>query len=122
LVEIGIAVRTGQERRALSQWLGQEGVAVIDPANTALKAGAGVDLATMHGMKGLEYRCLAVVGMTEANMPHKSALTDESEDPLQHAYDVARERSLLFVASTRARDELRVSWTGKPSRFLQSLV
>lgn len=28
------------------------------------------------------------------------------------------ERSLLFVVCTRARDELYVSWHGRPSRFL----
>ena len=122
LEEIGIAVRTGRERRALSQRIAQEGIAVIDPADVSGKTEAGVHVATMHGMKGLEYRCVAVVGMSEANMPHQSALTAESEDPLQHAYDVVRERSLLFVASTRPRDELRVTWTGSPSRFLVPML
>ena len=29
-----------------------------------------------------------------------------------------RARSLLFVAATRARDALVISWHGQPSRFL----
>jgi superfamily I DNA/RNA helicase len=29
-----------------------------------------------------------------------------------------RARSLLFVAATRARDALVISWNGQPSRFL----
>jgi ATP-dependent exoDNAse (exonuclease V) alpha subunit len=29
-----------------------------------------------------------------------------------------RERSLLYVAATRARDELVVSWNGKPLELL----
>ncbi|MFD7706102.1 hypothetical protein ACFV6E_08480 [Streptomyces sp. NPDC059785] len=30
-------------------------------------------------------------------------------------------RSLLFVAATRARDALTISWYGDPSRFLRPL-
>ena len=33
-----------------------------------------------------------------------------------------RERRLLYVAMTRARDELSVSWTGEPSQFLAPLL
>lgn len=39
-------------------------------------------------------------------------------DPKQHATDMTSERCLLFVARTRARDSLYVSWSGKPSSFL----
>ncbi len=34
----------------------------------------------------------------------------------------ARERRLLYVAMTRARDELTVSWSGSPSRCLAPLL
>ncbi|WP_405109769.1 hypothetical protein OG559_29155 [Micromonospora sp. NBC_01405] len=39
-------------------------------------------------------------------------------DLLQHEGDMLRERCLLFVASTRAREALHVSWSGTPSPFL----
>ena len=41
-----------------------------------------------------------------------------NEDAVAHAQDVQRERCVLFVACTRARDHLYVSATGEPSVFL----
>ncbi|GAB3723370.1 UvrD-helicase domain-containing protein [Nocardiopsis nanhaiensis] len=79
---------------------------------------SGVRVGTMHSMKGLEFRCVAVVGAGAAYMPLESKVTDVSEDPLAHAHDLQRERNLLFVACTRARDTLYVSYSGEPSPFL----
>jgi superfamily I DNA/RNA helicase len=46
-------------------------------------------------------------------------LTDGAGDPLAHAQDLQRERCLLFVALTRARDHLYISYSGSPSAFLR---
>jgi superfamily I DNA/RNA helicase len=35
---------------------------------------------------------------------------------------IEQERRLLYVAMTRARDELAVSWSGEPSPFLSGLL
>ncbi|MET8307302.1 UvrD-helicase domain-containing protein [Micromonospora sp. NPDC005173] len=78
----------------------------------------GVRLATMHAMKGLEFRCVAVIGATERAVPFAKEVTPPEVDPLQHDCDMLRERCLLFVASTRAREALYVSWSGSPSPFL----
>jgi len=51
-------------------------------------------------------------------VPEPGAVTPETEDPLAHAQDLQRERCVLFVACTRARDHLHVSGTGEPSSFL----
>ncbi|GGP42176.1 hypothetical protein GCM10010185_11900 [Saccharothrix coeruleofusca] len=40
------------------------------------------------------------------------------EDAVAHEHDVLRERCLLFVAATRARDALRVSYVDRASPFL----
>ncbi|MFP8903086.1 UvrD-helicase domain-containing protein [Streptomyces atacamensis] len=79
----------------------------------------GVHVMTMHRIKGLEYRAVAIVGASDQNMPLPSALTPETEDRLQHAADLRREQSLLFVSATRAREQLSVTWSGQPSRFLE---
>ncbi|MEU7948868.1 UvrD-helicase domain-containing protein [Micromonospora taraxaci] len=79
---------------------------------------AGVRLATMHAMKGLEFRCVAVVGATARAVPFAKEITPSEVDPLQYESDMLRERCLLFVASTRAREALNVSWSGQPSPFL----
>ena len=48
------------------------------------------------------------------------AVTPQTEDAAAHAQDLQRERCVLFVACTRARDHLYVSGTGEPSPFLPS--
>jgi superfamily I DNA/RNA helicase len=74
-----------------------------------------VRVATMHGMKGLEFRCVAIVGADQGAIPLNKAVTPQSEDPVRHALDLQQERCLLFVACTRARERLRVSWSGTRS-------
>ncbi|MFI9644157.1 3'-5' exonuclease [Micromonospora sp. NPDC051925] len=80
----------------------------------------GVRLATMHAMKGLEFRCVAVVGVTAKAVPFTKEITPSEVDQAQHDSDLLRERCLLFVAATRAREALYVSWSGAPSPFLPS--
>lgn len=78
----------------------------------------GVRLASMHAMKGLEFRCVAVVSVNAKAMPFASKITPPDVDRLQHESDMLRERCLLFVACTRAREALHVSWSGTHSPFL----
>jgi superfamily I DNA/RNA helicase len=72
----------------------------------------------MHGMKGLEFQAVAVIGVADGIVPAPNAVTPAAEDPVAHAQDLQRERCLLFVACTRARDHLYISYTGTPSPFL----
>jgi hypothetical protein len=78
----------------------------------------GVRLASMHSMKGLEFRCVAVAGATARTVPFAKEITPADVDRQQHDNDMLRERCLLFVACTRAREALAVSWSGSPSPFL----
>ncbi|MFH8973570.1 UvrD-helicase domain-containing protein [Streptomyces sp. NPDC017890] len=78
----------------------------------------GVRLATMHAMKGLEFRCVAVLGVTAGAVPFTREVTPAAVDALQHDSDLLRERCLLFVACTRAREALAVSWSGAGSQFI----
>lgn len=72
----------------------------------------------MHAMKGLEFRCLAAIGVDAGTMPATAALTSIEDDAIAHDHDLQRERCLLFVACTRARDSLYVSHVGTASPFL----
>ena len=72
----------------------------------------------MHGLKGLEFQCLAVVGLDAGVLPAPNAVTPAAEDPFAHRQDLQRERCLLFVALTRARDVLYLSHSGTPSSLL----
>lgn len=73
---------------------------------------------TMHSFKGLEFRCVAVIDVSVGALPFPRALTLVDVDRLQHETDLMSERCLLFVACTRARHFLYVSWSGRPSPFL----
>lgn len=77
-----------------------------------------VRVGTMHAMKGLEFRCVAAVGVDAGTVPAKAAVTAVDVDPIAHEHDLQRERCVFFVACTRARDSLYVSYVGNPSPFL----
>lgn len=114
---IGVAARNGFLVRTVSDALTKAG---IDTATTKTGRPTGVRVGTMHSMKGLEFRCLAAVGIDASTVPARSAVTAADVDPLAHEQDLQRERCLLFVACTRARDELYVSYAGRPSPLLPS--
>ena len=76
----------------------------------------GVRLATMHRVKGLEFTCVFIVGMTKGAMPLKSAL--KSSDPLSKEEAVTSERCLLYVALTRAKKAAYISAYGQASEFI----
>ena len=61
----------------------------------------GVTLASVHAAKGLEWSCVHLIGLTEGLMPISYAQTPR---------DIAEERRLFYVAVTRARDSLDLSW------------
>lgn len=62
-----------------------------------------VTLSTVHAAKGLEWCAVRVVGLQDGLFPHARALQEgQLED----------ERRLAYVAFTRARDHLSLSWAG----------
>lgn len=80
----------------------------------------GLRLATMHRVKGLEYPVMLIAGMNAGLMPLRVASSEG--DPTAKGEHEGRERSLLFVAATRARDHLIVTAFGSPSPFLTALT
>jgi DNA helicase-2/ATP-dependent DNA helicase PcrA len=84
----------------------------------------GVTLASMHAAKGLEWDAVFVVGLVDGVLPIAQSLSRPDA--------VEEERRLLYVAVTRAREQLTLSWSlvrnpgakrARPrSRFLDGLV
>ncbi|MCL4299570.1 MAG: ATP-dependent helicase [Anaerolineae bacterium] len=74
---------------------------------------------TFDSAKGLEFKVVFIVGVTDGQFVPRddwSLEGSELEDYFQ------RERSRLFVAMTRARDRLYLSYSrGQPSRFLANI-
>lgn len=69
-----------------------------DPSPIAEDA---VDVVTFHRAKGLEWKVVFVVGLEDGYVPSARATTREALD---------EERRLLYVALSRAEDELHCSW------------
>ena len=112
--EIGVCART---KAAAEQARGALAGAGL-PVSQSAAQGDSIHVGTMHGMKGLEFRCVAIVDLSSASVPPKAAVTPAEEDPLRHAQDIQRERCLLYVAATRAREELYGSFTGERTPLL----
>jgi superfamily I DNA/RNA helicase len=115
--DIAVVARTNRIVQRVGRELGSHGVRFAELHDADAPAEA-VRVGTMHGMKGLEFRCVAIVGAGKETLPLPQAVTPPSEDPVRHALDVQQERCLLFVACTRARERLRVSWSGAASELV----
>ncbi|MFJ4903453.1 UvrD-helicase domain-containing protein [Streptomyces sp. NPDC088727] len=116
--EIGVCARFNLQLDKAYERLATAGIPAVRVRDNPGPDVAGVRLATMHAMKGLEFRCVAVLGVTSSALPFAREVTSASVDALQNASDLLRERCLLFVACTRAREALHVSWTGAASEFV----
>lgn len=78
-----------------------------------------VVLLTMHGAKGLEYDCVFIPDANEGVTPHGKAVLQE---------DLEEERRMFYVAMTRAKNHLHISYTKErlhkeadASRFVEEI-
>ncbi len=71
-----------------------------------------VTLMTIHGSKGLEFPVVLLCGVRDGLVP----LELKGKDT-----DVEEERRLLYVAMTRAKEELVMTVSGEVSRFLKEI-
>ncbi len=82
-------------------------------------------LSSIHQAKGLEWRGVFIIGVVEGRLPLNTALNEPDGE--------AEERRLLYVAITRAKEQLYISYPSarkgadremvlnRPSRFLSTL-
>jgi superfamily I DNA/RNA helicase len=80
----------------------------------------GLRLATMHRVKGLEFNRVIIAGANEGVIPYEGA-GSESADPVIQRESEIRERALLYVSATRAKQEVIVTSFGKASWLLSNL-
>jgi len=76
-----------------------------------------ISLGSMHRAKGLEFKFVFVIDVTDDQLPYARALEKKVDEQLRKDF-IEQERQLLYVCVTRTRDCLFVTWAGKPSRFL----
>ena len=108
-------------RQSLLRYLSE--AALVADVDTLSTEGDAVTLLTVHAAKGLEFGVVFMVGMEEELFPHARSYDDVAQ--------MEEERRLAYVALTRAKDRLFVSYTRHrtgwgapvrfPSRFLQDI-
>ena len=82
---------------------GLEWLAYVEKMRQGANGGQqGVHFMTMHGAKGLEFPIVFIVDANEGMTPYKRADSPEG---------IEEERRLFYVAMTRAKEHLHISWT-----------
>lgn len=90
------------------------------------RSNAKLTLMTVHAAKGLEFPEVFVVGLEEGLFPHSRSIFEGGKE------EIEEERRLMYVAMTRAKESLTLSWARSrlsfggrhqsiPSRFLAEI-
>jgi DNA helicase-2/ATP-dependent DNA helicase PcrA len=90
------------------------------------RSNAKITLMTVHAAKGLEFEHVFVVGLEEGLFPHSRSMISGAKE------EIEEERRLMYVAMTRAKRKLTLSWSRNrlvfggrhsaiPSRFLAEI-
>lgn len=76
-----------------------------------------VKLVTMHSIKGLEFKVVIIAGLNNKVMPFIQ--TGNEADDMEMIE--SRERKLLYVGMTRAKEKLFITSDGMPSKFIKGI-
>ncbi|MFD5129866.1 UvrD-helicase domain-containing protein [Streptomyces olindensis] len=120
--QVAICVPTNQMASETAYTLAQHGIRAVEIGPDGPRGDGGVHIGTMFRFKGLEYQRMIIAGVTDGLVPRDAVNRLRAADPARYRREVQRARSLLFVATTRARDSLDIFWHGTPSPFLKPLL
>ena len=114
-----VVARTNREVQSIQSLLEQLGVksAIIKPSQPDAENDNELKLATVHRVKGLEFDQLILASANDGLIPLNYALDDKGDD-VSRSDAETEERSLVYVAITRARKAAYVLSYGKPSSFI----
>ncbi|MGO3431737.1 MAG: 3'-5' exonuclease [Cellulosimicrobium funkei] len=113
---IGVLVRTNHIGDKVVHALSERGVKAKFIQDDAATGSGSVLVMTMHRSKGMEFKRVVLFGVSSDEGGWGSSLSSLPE--ADRADGELRERSLLYVAATRARDELAILWNGRRSDLL----
>jgi superfamily I DNA/RNA helicase len=114
---IAVLARSNSRAKHVQEALMQHGLPIehLTSAKSTMKRPV---VLTMHTAKGMEFSRVVLFDISEGSVPMPWVLKDTAPEELPDV--MLRERSLLYVAASRARDELVVTWKGERSELLTS--
>lgn len=109
-----------------------EEAALSSDQDSLLHKNKGVRLMTVHASKGLEFKYVFIVGLEQDLFPHIKIGKDHPTSASSYDESQEEERRLFYVAITRAREKLFLSYTklrtiygnrqmNSPSIFLEDI-
>ncbi len=122
--EIFVLARTNRQLTDLSQIMKIRNIPHIvrsdEMKRTVIAGKEDVTLATIHAIKGLEAELVFVIGATAQNFPCKGSEHPVIDMVKVEEYDKEEEeRRLFYVAISRAKSSLIISYSGKkPTYFI----
>ncbi len=122
--EIFVLARTNRQLNELSREMTLRGIKHIvrseDAKKDVLPEKDEVILATVHSIKGMEAELVFLIGANNINFPCKASEHPVVDMVKVDEYDKEEEeRRLFYVAMSRAKSHLYISYTGKkPTRFI----
>lgn len=123
LSSIVIAARTDSLLDDYQQALAKRGIRTLQISRNVPDDpnASGVRSATLHRLKGLEFRAVFIVGADDGCIPDCQAI-NEARGAEAKAQAERAERNLFHVAATRAVDRLYVSCSDTPGEYLTELL
>ncbi|EOA54236.1 hypothetical protein HMPREF1214_04200 [Bacteroides sp. HPS0048] len=120
--DICIASKTRAMYKDVQDELHRKGVKYCEVKNGDRKGDKdGLSFSTFHSLKGLEFRVVILIGVTERSMPSvvSSNYPFMEMDAAEQKEYLANIRSLLYVAITRARQIVFITGYGEKTRLLE---
>ena len=116
--DIAVIARTKKLLEQVEAGFGKELSSNLYTSSTGIDFQSNdVKLLTMHSIKGLEFKVVILIGISEKIIPNNMALA-EADDV---NYAETMERKLLYVGMTRATERLYISSHNEPSRFIRDI-
>ena len=121
LKDICVVGRTKKDVEAYRKYISNNSYETVEitPHHSDDTRIEGIRFATMHRVKGLEFKIIFLVNASENIIPLR---VNDFDDELELERHIKNERSLFYVATTRARDALFISCYGKVSPFLKNIL
>lgn len=123
--DICIAAQSMGLMKDLQSYLHSNGIAYKVLKGTSKHGSSnGISLCTLHSIKGLEFKVVILMGINEKNVPSKATegYPFSCMDAFEKKEHLSSQRSLLYVAITRARQLVYMVGYGEPCGLISSII